>query len=139
MRETLRESIRHATPEVGDHLAMILRNLQVNHSRITQLRDDRSLVMDRTMLISYMYGLGEIQAMVDRMYPFARDEQQCFHPTLVEYSEFRSAFRSLDIDEDEIRSELIGTLEEFTKRRVVRLNRKFQFLGPANRDIPEKS
>jgi len=126
VRPIFRDCIQHATPAVGEHLATILRSLQIHHARLQELVTGGSSIPMRMTILSYMYSLGEIKVMVNRLFPFARNDVDDFEPWTVEFKEFRTAYFNLDIDPDDVESAGIGTLSEFTKRRVPRLSSTFR-------------
>lgn len=117
------ECIRHAEPRVGDYLSRILVWLQVHDARmrtyVEQQGNERFFNPDRHNLISYFYRLGELQAMVNKLFEFARNMGE-FDPTPLDWEDFRSAYGNLDIWQDEIRIDDEMNLEAFTKRAIAR-------------------
>ncbi|KZY79200.1 hypothetical protein A3742_14835, partial [Oleiphilus sp. HI0071] len=72
-----KECISFSTPAIGEHLAHILRKLQINHARLSALKDevnDSTYVVVELDVISYVYGLGELQSLIDATFDFARRE-----------------------------------------------------------------
>lgn len=122
-KEVFRDCIRHADREVGEYLARILKRLQVHAARLTkyvdQQADDTWTSPQRHNLISYIYRLGELQAMVDRLFPFARG-QRPLDASALKWEDFRNAYGILDIRIEEIRIDDTMNLEAFTKRALDR-------------------
>ena len=78
-KKTFSRCIGFAEPDVGEHLAYMLMRLQIHNSRITALSNEFSKDSIRTILpeniISYLYRLGELQALTNRSFGFARGEE----------------------------------------------------------------
>ena len=118
-KEVFRECIRYAKPDVGDYLATILVRLQVHDSRLNQFMENFHL--DKISLISYLYRLGELQALVNNLFGFARGEDKNLNPSLV-WEDFHNAYMNLNFDIAEIYVDEDWNLEAFTKRRLSREN-----------------
>jgi hypothetical protein len=116
------ECIRHAEPSVGDYLSRILVWLQVHDARLRsyaeQHSDQKWFNPDRSILITYFYRLGELQALVNKLFEFARNMGE-FDSTPLAWEDFRNAYRNLDIGFNEIRID-DKNLEAFTKRAIAR-------------------
>lgn len=117
------ECIRHAEPSVGDYLSRILVRLQVHDARlksyVEQLRDEEWRNPDRYNLITYFYRLGELQALVNKLFDFARNIGG-FDATPLVWEDFRNAYANLDIWLEEIEIDEKMNLEAFTKRAIAR-------------------
>jgi len=119
-REIFGRCISLGDPEVSQFLSYMLMRLQVHHSRMTDLA--KSFQADSTMLImsanikSYLYRLAELQALVGRIFDFARGLEQ-FNGSPLTWEEFKNAYGNLDIWIDEFED-----LEGFTKRSIERGN-----------------
>lgn len=125
-KEVFKECIRHAEPDVGAYLSRILVWLQVHASRlegyIEQQGDNTWVHPDRLNLISYLYRLGELQALVNRLFPFSRNMAPFDSSPLV-WEDFRNAYGNLDIWVNEIRIDETYNLEAFTRRALERAAR----------------
>ena len=75
--------------------------------------------LDRISLISYLYRLGELQALVNNLFDFARSEVEDLDP-LLEWEDFYNAYMNLNIDIAEMYVDENWNLEAFTKRRLSR-------------------
>lgn len=120
-KSIFQECIRHAEPLVGDYLSKILVWLQVHDSRmkshVQQVQDKRYLTPNRGSLIPHLYRLAELQAMVNKLFPFARNMKQ-FESQPLDWEDFRNAYGNLDIwfEEKEVDEKI--NLEAFTKRQI---------------------
>lgn len=65
-------------PKIGNYLAEILVDIQVNHSRMkelySQLSDKNGIRLNKTDLIVYAYALGKLYVMVDNTFNYSRGE-----------------------------------------------------------------
>lgn len=117
-RETFSRCIERADSGVGEHLANILTKLQVHHSRFRELHasfnEDARLVHIPASFVSYIYRLGELQALVNNTFDFARGETDSI-PGKPDWDDYISAYRNLDIWVEQI-DDLVG----FTKRATDR-------------------
>ena len=115
------ECIRHAEPQVGDYLSQILVWLQVHDARmknyVKQRGGEDCFDPDRYSLITYFYRLGELQALINKIFDFARNMEE-FDDSPLSWEEFRNAYRNLDIWIDDVRVDDQMNLEEFTKRAI---------------------
>lgn len=122
-RDIFEKCIRHATPDIGQYLVSILVQMQIHDARLRELsrREDGVIRIssDRSNLITYLYRLGELQALINRNFDFARDTDP-FDSKPLKWEDFRNAFGNLNIwyarffiDED-------TNLEKFTKRALTR-------------------
>lgn len=112
--------IKHAEPDVGQYLAEVLKDLQIHNARLSDMHVNLSYP-HATMLViphnvmSYLYSLGKLQAMVNRLFGFARNSEP-FKDDALTYEDFRSAYSGTfglwpeDIDD------LVG----FTQRAISR-------------------
>lgn len=75
-KSIFQECIRHASPDVGDYLSQILMRLQVHdarlHGYVSQEERQGHFTAERHNLIYYFLGLGEVLAMVNRIFDFSR-------------------------------------------------------------------
>lgn len=117
------ECIRHAEPRVGDYLSQILVGLQVHDARLRDLvqepRDEVYFNTDRANLITYFYRLAELQALVNKLFEFARNLEQ-FDDVPLAWGDFSTAYANLKIRINEIRITEHVNLEDFTKRAIAR-------------------
>ncbi|MFC4252642.1 hypothetical protein [Sinimarinibacterium flocculans] len=121
-REVFGNCIRHADPAVGDYLAKILAKLQVHDSRLQDYMNGGRLSHrfnpDRPNLLVYMYRLGELQALVARLFDYARNREP-FESASLTWDDFHNAFGNLRLWPDEFETEG-DSLEAFTKRAIGR-------------------
>lgn len=122
-KPVFQECIRHAPPNVGDYLSQILMRLQVHDARlrsyVSQDEDDAHFTPQRNNLISYFYRLGELLAMVNNLFGFARNIEE-FDGAPINWEDFHTAYANLNIWEDQIRISDELDLEQFTKRAISR-------------------
>lgn len=115
--------IRHAEPSVGDYLSQILVWLQVHDARLKNYLAPQGVPNyidpDKHSLISYFYRLGELQALVNKLFEFSRNMGE-FDSTPLDWEDFRNAYGNLDIPTDEIYIDDQMNLEAFTKRRIAK-------------------
>jgi len=115
------ECIRHAEPEVGDYLSQILVWLQVHDSRIRsyakQYHSTGQFQSQKSLLITYFFKLGELQAMVNKLFDFARNMAE-FDSRPLKWKDFHTAYANLDIWEEKIRISDNLNLETHTKKAL---------------------
>lgn len=116
--EVFSRCIGEAEPDVGDYLARILVRLQIHHSRLKELGnsfspDSRSLPIQGTIK-SYLYSLAELQALINKLFGFARGSEPFDGSDLV-WEDYRNAYGNLDIWPEEI-----DDLQGFTLRAIER-------------------
>lgn len=117
-KEIFSRCIVSSEEDVGEHLAYILMRLQVHHSRLQSLEGKSSQNRDRvnvmTNIETYMYRLGELQALVNKTFNFARNESP-FNNAHLELRELTSAYFDLGIEVEDY-----GDLYGITQRAVER-------------------
>ncbi|MCL6272299.1 hypothetical protein M3P05_20495, partial [Sansalvadorimonas sp. 2012CJ34-2] len=117
-KEIFSRCIQTADSDVGEHLASILTKLQVHHSRVSELIDEFGInsaaYLSSDNLVSYMFSLGELQALVNTSFKFARGEEK-FKKRTLSLQDFTTAYLILDLD-----PEYYDDLLEFTQRYVER-------------------
>lgn len=116
-KEIFVHCIENADAEVGDFLAAILAKLQIHNSRMMELvrapSDESGVVyISKHSLRDYIYRLGEIQALINQLFPFARSIEP-FNPENLIMDDFSNAYLNLDIYPEDIED-----LIDFTKRRL---------------------
>lgn len=116
-KEVFGKCITHADADIGAHLAYLLARLQISHARMSDMakdfRDGTRLESPENIM-SYLYCLGELQALVNVTYDHARTGCY-FEAGHLEWDDYRTAYNNLDIDYARL-----GDLEGFTKRAVAR-------------------
>jgi hypothetical protein len=127
-KTVFQDCIRHATPVVGNYLSRILVLMQVHEARlrgyISQDDDDSDhFTPQRHNLITYLYRLGELQALINKLFPFARNMEE-FDAALLVWDDFHNAYANLNVWEEEIQFEGGLDLVGFTKRTIERNERK---------------
>lgn len=122
-RDIFQQCIRYAEPDVGDYLSKILVRLQIHNSRIRDYVENyenaERVDPDRHNLLTYLYRLGELQALTGKLFGFARNEEE-FNNDPLEWEDFRNAFGNLDIWVEDYRIDEAMNLEDFTKRAIAR-------------------
>ncbi len=115
------DCIRYASPEVGDYLANILVRLQVHDARLTGLlHPDEEVdihVVAKHSVLTYLYRLGELQAIVSLLFDFARGETE-FQFRKLEWEDFRNAFGNLNLWTDDFIIDDTFNLKAFTERQI---------------------
>lgn len=122
-KEIFQQCIRYAEPDVGDYLSKILVLLQIHNSRMKDYvenfeKADRVDPVQHNLL-TYLYRLGELQALVSNLFGFARN-QESFNDRHLEWEDFRNAYGNLDIWVETFRIDETMNLEDFTKRAILR-------------------
>ncbi|MDD5385321.1 MAG: hypothetical protein PHG89_10635 [Gallionella sp.] len=134
-KSVFEECIRHAEPQVGDYLTRILVWLQVHDARmrsyVAQHVDNNYINPDRYNLITYFYRLGELQALVNKLFEFARNMGK-FDSSPLNWEDFRNAYGNLDIWVDDIRIDDQMNLEDFTKRAIARNGSQNTWIQPVD-------
>jgi hypothetical protein len=115
--------IKYAEPDIAEYLAYMLMRLQVHNARIEDLFESlnhrgRTRIILSENVISYMFRLGELQALTGRTFEFARGLES-FNGNALVWEDYQNAFSNLDIWAEEF-DDLIG----FTKRAIERENIK---------------
>lgn len=122
-KEVFQQCIRYAEPDVGDYLSKILVKLQVHNSRLRDFVDTSQygthFSLDKHNLIVYMYRLGELHALVGKLFAFARNEED-FDSTPLNWEDFHNAYGNLDLWTEEFHIDDTMNLEGFTKRAIAR-------------------
>ncbi len=105
-------------PDIGEHLAYILTRLQVNHSRLESLvnefSEESEMSQSTENIMSYIYSLRELMALINRTYEFARGQED-FIAKRLDAGDFSAAYFGLDIPLKKIED-----LDGFTERAVAR-------------------
>lgn len=86
---------------------------------VEEQSDDTWTSPQRHNLITYVYRLGELQAMVNRLFPFARG-QEPLDTSALTWDDFKNAYGNLGFWIDEIRIDDTMNLEAFSKRALDR-------------------
>lgn len=147
-RDTFKRCICFAEPDVAQYLAYLLASLQVHDARIKQiyyvLINNQSTVLSQGNcsslncynIITHLYRLAELQALVNRLFEFARNIEvfdssdlanlEKFDSSDLAWEDYENAYSNLDIEYEDIdasgdpkKMELIS-LEKFTKRAIER-------------------
>ncbi len=114
-RSIFKECIQLAEPDISEHLAAILRDLQVHLSRLKELGEQNqnsTTIIISSNITSYMYSLGKLQVMTNRLFDFARGKKE-FSLHKFEWEEFRNVYGIFNWYLEDL-----GDLESFTKRRI---------------------
>ncbi len=120
-KSVFKECIKYAEPDVGDCLSRMLVRLQIHDSRMRNYVEHR---LDSTYLnpnsynlITYLYGLGELQAFLNKLFDFARNMKE-FDSSKPQWEDFLNAYGNLDIWVDDYRIDDLINLQDFTKRSI---------------------
>ncbi len=115
-KDIFSKCISLADPDVGEQLANILRKLQLHNSRIKSLQDEfhenSSMMVMPQNIVSLLYNLAEIRALVNATFEFARNTGP-INSGKLSLENFRTAYMNLGIP-----IEIIDDLLEFTKRTI---------------------
>lgn len=118
LNDTFSRCIASADRDVGAYLANILMKLQINHSRLKELQEAFGRSSEQfwhpSTVMSYIYSLGELQALVNKLFAFARSMEP-FDGARPNWEDFRVAYGNLGVELHEI-DDLAG----FTKRAIAR-------------------
>lgn len=121
--EIFGKCIMHAEPDVGDYLAKILVWLQVHDARIKDFidnyNDSSDISPNKYNIITYLYRLGQLQGLVNKLFPFARNMEE-FNQVPLEWDDYKNAYGVLNIWIDEKSIDEKMNLEDFTKRAISR-------------------
>ena len=122
-KQVFSECIKHADPRVGDYLSKILSELQVHDARlkefVNQMSNRNCDSMDKYNLISYFYSLAELQALVNKLFDFARRETN-FDGSLLKWEDFATALGNMDIKYEDITADEKMSLEPFIRGAIRR-------------------
>ena len=117
------DCIKHADPTVGDYLSKVLCWLQVHDARIkayvATYDEDSGEITVKQSIISYLYRLAQLQAWVNKLFPFARNMGD-LDDTPLEWSDYENAYGNLDIWPREFQYDGERTLVDFTQDRLSR-------------------
>jgi hypothetical protein len=118
-REVFSNCIRHANPEVGEHLVRTLASIQLHDLRlrdaIQTLPGGQETVIDRPNLLSLVLRLGELYVLLGGLIGFARSEEP-FEPQELTWELLQSAYWGLNIEIEHLHIDDKMNLEAFTKR-----------------------
>ena len=113
--------ISTAKPDVGEHLAYILSRLQVHHARLSSehLEFNPKSAMSKipSNIMANIYCLGELQALVNKTYLFARGTGEINFSSLTK-DELFTAYFNLDIEIEDIKG-----LDAFTVKSCEKNNK----------------
>ncbi|MUK71497.1 hypothetical protein GNP76_19150 [Aliivibrio fischeri] len=97
--------ISTADKNVGEYLAYILTRLQIHHSRLKSLEsdfsDDEGMVQIPTNILSYMYRLAELQALVNKLFGYARSTEE-FNDKKITLEQLETGYNVLNIEVEDI-------------------------------------
>lgn len=117
-KEVFSRCIESAEPYVGDYLASILVLLQIHNSRLKDLVKSflpgSSTVIVQDNVMSYLYSLGKMQALINKLFTFARGANN-FDDSPLTFDDYHTAYSNLGILLDRIEG-----LHDFTQRAVDR-------------------
>jgi hypothetical protein len=115
--------IKFAPPDVGDYLAKIIVNLQVHNSRMQEYvnpaKPDDNFSGRDPIFIANFYRLGELYALVNNFFKFARNLEE-FNPKPLALDDFDSAYKCLKICYDRFYIDNNNNLKVFTQKEIVK-------------------
>lgn len=124
-KEVFSKCIQYADPDVGTYLSEILVQLQIHEARlrdvVVQSGAAPAHVVDQYTLLAYVYRLGELYALVGKLFAFARGEEKFEVKPLV-WEDFRNAYGVLDLHIGDIHIDEKMNLRAFTERAIKREN-----------------
>jgi len=113
-RKVFQECIRHGEPDVSEFLALILSQLQIYFARLSSLKEsfdpNRRTMVVKGNVLTYYYNTGELESMVNRVFPLARAEKE-LDTSELSLKELESAYRILGVTHS-----AESNLLEFTER-----------------------
>lgn len=99
-KEIFAKCIRTAEPEIGNYLVSILGKLQIQNSRITDLKkyvaEDTDEVLMREIILEYICDLVELQVLVSQIFTYARGEEK-FSVKELNMDSYLNAYRILNL------------------------------------------
>lgn len=122
--EAFKECIYYADQDVGKTLANILRGLQVHHSRMKQVSESFDpgsghIVLPKNIM-NNLHIIGEIQSLINRLFPFSRgeflnvtDEEVEFDSSPLTWEDFRTAFSGESFSIPDIKE-----LQDYIERKI---------------------
>lgn len=117
------DCIRYSSPEVGDHLSRILVLLQIHDARLRGiLHPDEEIDVDvvgKHNLLTYLYRLAELQALIGLLFDFARGESD-FKSRQLEWEDFQNAYSNLNIWLGDFVIDEKMNLKAFTERQLAK-------------------
>lgn len=124
-KTVFKECIRFAEPQVGEFLAQILVWLQVHDARlrghVEQQGDRRYVNPSKLNILTYLVRLGELQAMVNKLFPYARSMGE-FDGSPLGWKDYYTAYRQLNITIEKFRVSETSNLEADTMRHIEKQN-----------------
>ena len=114
-KEIFSNCIKYAEHDVGDRLAFILMRLQIQRARIKSFSEmfapDSEMIPTLGNALSYFYDLALLQALVSKLYPFARGMDK-FDSSLPTYDKIVNAYQNFDMHPEDYE----GLLEDARRR-----------------------
>lgn len=99
-KSTFSSCISTAEGDVAEYLAYILMRLQIHHSRLTSMVNsfsEDSHYVGAVNIMTYMYCLAELQALINKLFDFARGLDD-FDSSLLTLEQYSTAYNVLDIE-----------------------------------------
>ena len=117
-RQTFATCISMSDSDVSQYLSVILVKLQIHDARLKELHknfcENSSMLITTHNIESYLLGLAELKALINKIYGFARGLEE-FDGSKLVLEDYRNAYGNLNIYPEEF-----GGLKEFTERCVQR-------------------
>lgn len=104
-KEVFSKCIELADPEIGDYLALILRKLQIQNSRLVSFHEkfspDSSHVVGKSDVIGQAYDVAELQYIINKVFTFSRNSEKFARPQ-PSVGDFSNIFFILNFPWDEM-------------------------------------
>lgn len=117
-KEVFSRCISLADTALAEHLSYILTCLQIHHSRISELIESQKPNSHRITIaqnvVTYIFRLGELQALINNTFNYARGEEE-FSSKVLDWNSYKTAYANLGILINSV-----DDLEGFTKRNLNR-------------------
>lgn len=100
-KEIFSRCISLADRELAEHLSYILSRLQIHHSRMCELIEERDpnspAASNKSNILAYMFCLGELRALINNTYAYARGDVD-FSSTPLDIESYKTAYANIGID-----------------------------------------
>lgn len=120
-KEIFAQCMSQMAPEAGGYLAEVLAKLQVHNARLRECISEaqKGNIADTQTMLSYFFRLGELQALINNLFDFARNRSELDVRPLT-WDDLKNAYANLDIEIDDIAEDDIWNLEAFSQRLLSR-------------------
>ena len=123
VKEVFGNCIRDADYHVGEYLSGILKRLQIHEARLEKFfprETDRTFEsISKPQIIDYIYRLGQLKGMIDRVFPFSRGQPELDTSPLI-WDDFKNAYGALDLWYEDYSIKEGSMKEEYSLEKVTR-------------------